>query len=86
MRAIQDMSIEELGAFVCQALVDAGITVTLTGGACVAIWSEGKYVSHDLDFIEEGPVTRRALVEALKPLGFLPKGRYFVHPETPLFI
>ena len=55
------MSIEELAGLVCQTLQNAGITVTLTGGACVAIWSKGKYVSHDLDFIEEGPVPRKAV-------------------------
>ena len=46
------MSAEELAAHVCQTLGDAGITVTLTGGACVAIWSDGAYTSRDLDFVE----------------------------------
>jgi hypothetical protein len=64
------MSVEELGALVCQALRDAGVIVTLTGGACVTIWSQGKYVSRDLDFIEEGPVPRRKVREVLKQLGF----------------
>src|SRR5438045_4398595 len=80
------MSTEELAALVCQTLRDAGITVTLTGGACVAIWSGGAYLSHDLDFIEEGPVTRRRLREVLAPLGFEAKARYFVHPDTTFFI
>jgi hypothetical protein len=48
------MSAEELAGLVCETLLKAGITTTLSGGGCVAIWSEGKYVSHDLDFIEEG--------------------------------
>jgi hypothetical protein len=48
------MSAEELAAHVCQTLGDAGITVTLTGGACVAIWSDGAYTSRDLDFVEQG--------------------------------
>jgi len=37
------MSAEELAGLVCGTLQNAGITVTLTGGGCVAIWSEGKY-------------------------------------------
>lgn len=86
MKSVADMSAEELAGLVCQALRDAGVTVTLTGGACVSIWSEGRYVSHDLDFIEEGPVPRRKVVDALKALGFEPKGRHFVHPETEFFV
>lgn len=80
------MSAEELAGLVCQTLKDAGVTVTLTGGACVAIWSQGKYVSKDLDFIEEGPVPRRKIRDALKPLGFREEGRYFVHPATTIFV
>lgn len=86
MKTIADMSAEELAALVCHALHAAGITVTLTGGACVAIWSDGQYVSDDLDFIEEGPVPRRKLLEALRPLGFKPEGRHFVHSNAKYFI
>ena len=48
MKQIGDMSAEELAGLVCHALRQAGVTVTLTGGACVAIWSEGRYVSDGL--------------------------------------
>src|SRR5947209_18070322 len=80
------MTIEELAARVCQALRDAGVTVTLTGGGCVAIWSDGKYVSYDLDFIEEGPVPRRRVRDVMRSLGFQMKGRHFVHPQTTFFV
>jgi hypothetical protein len=86
VKPIGDMSAEELAGLVCQALRDAGITVTLTGGACVTIWSDGKYVSHDLDFVEEGPVPRRKVRDALDALGFAPQGRHFVHPDTVFFV
>jgi hypothetical protein len=80
------MSCEELAGLVCQSLKDAGIVVTLTGGACVMIWSEGKYVSSDLDFIEEGPVPRRKIREEMGKLGFTEKSRYFIHPDTSFFV
>ena len=80
------MSVEELAGLVCETLANAGITTTLTGGACVAIWSEGKYVSRDLDFVEEGPVPRRQVKDALAKIGFNEKDRYFIHPETKLFV
>jgi hypothetical protein len=80
------MSAEELAGRICQSLQDAGVTVTLTGGACVAIWSKGKYVSHDLDFIEEGPVPRQKIRAVLRRLGFAEKGRHFVHPKNKFFV
>ncbi len=80
------MSLEELAGYLCQSLHDAGVIVTLTGGACVAIWSNGKYVSADLDFIEEGPVPRRKIRAILEDLGFYEKDRYFVNPSTPLIV
>ena len=86
MKPISRMTPEELGGLICQTLQGAGVTVTLTGGACVAIWSKGQYVSDDLDFVEEGPVPRRKIREVMKRLGFHEKGRHFVHPETNLFV
>lgn len=86
MKSIAEMSVEELAGLVCETLGDSGITVTLTGGACVAIWSDGLYVSKDLDFIEEGPVPRRQVKDALATIGFTEKNRYFVHPATEFFI
>ena len=86
MKAIANMSAEELAGLVCDALRCAGITVTLTGGACVGIWSNGRYTSDDLDFIEEGPVPRRAVRQVMETLGFSARGRYFVHAATKLFV
>ncbi|ANO51875.1 hypothetical protein BA177_12290 [Woeseia oceani] len=86
MKPVAQMSAEELSALVCDALEKAGITVTLTGGACVAIWSNGQYVSKDIDFIEEGPVPRRQVVAVLISLGFSEKNRYFVHKDTEFFV
>lgn len=86
MKPIAAMSVEELAGLVCETLANAGITTTLTGGACVAIWSEGKYVSRDPDFIEEGPVPRRRVKDALSTIGFKEKDRYFIHPETNFYV
>lgn len=66
--------------------MNVGISATLTGGACVAIWSEGKYHSRDLDFIEEGPVSRRKVRDVLTTIGFTEKDRHFVHPETEYYV
>ena len=44
-------------------------------------------MSNDLDFIEEGLVSRAKRIDALRPLGFVAgKGRHFEHPQSPFFI
>lgn len=86
MKSVADMSIEELAGLVCETLANAGITTTLTGGACVAIWSGGNYMSRDLDFIEEGPVPRCQVKNTLAKIGFREKDRYFVRPDTEFFV
>jgi hypothetical protein len=86
VKSIGEMSPEELAGLVCKTLQEAGVVITLTGGACVGIWSQGKYVSNDLDFIEEGPVPRRKIRTVLGSLGFQENGRHFVHPDTVIFI
>ena len=86
MKSVADMSIEELAGWVCETLENAGITTTLTGGACVTIWSDGHYVSRDLDFVEEGPVPRCQIRNVLAEIGFREKDRYFVHQQTEFFV
>jgi hypothetical protein len=82
LKGIGEMSLEELAGFVCQALMDVGVTVTLSGGSWVAIWSQGKYVSYDLDFIEEGPASPMKVRDVLVGLGFKKGiGRHFLHPQ-----
>ena len=40
-----------------------------------------KCISRTLDFVEEGPVSRRQVKAALARAGFMEKNRYFVRPE-----
>ena len=86
MKTVKDMSIGELGAFVSSHLEDHGVTVTLTGGACVTIYSDNRYQSYDLDFIEEMPSARKRLIDILAGIGFTEDRRYFHHPETRFFL
>jgi hypothetical protein len=70
---------------VSRALERHGITAVLVGGACVAIYSENRYVSGDLDFVTE--VSPKKLAAPLGELGFRPVGgRHFEHPECRAFL
>lgn len=73
----------ELAALVSEALEEAGIVATLSGGAAVSIYSQNRYISEDLDFVTVAFV--KELKEVLEPLGFQHKGRprlsVFEHPK-----
>ena len=80
------MSLGELAAFVCSHLKKHGIHAVLSGGACVSIYTENKYQSYDLDFIENVSTKRKTLRTVLEKIGFSEKNRYFIHPDTEFYI
>jgi len=81
------MSIGELAAFVSSHLRRNGIEAVLSGGSCVSIYSQNKYASLDLDFIEFGLNSRRKLKKVLAEIGFIGgKDRYFKSSETDIFL
>lgn len=80
------MATGELAAWVATHLLSRGIDVVLSGGAVVEIYSRGRYVSLDMDFIEQSLTTRRKLRDALAEIGWFEKNRYFTHPETEYFL
>jgi len=88
MKSIGEMSMEELGAFVCSALEKEGIETVLSGGCCVEIYSHGRYTSDDIDLIDRFNGGHRKIKEVMEKLGFKEHKmkRYFVHNETALFI
>lgn len=85
MKPFKEMTIGEVAAFVAAHLRTSGISVVLTGGSCVSIYTDNRYRSYDLDFIEEGRSTRKKIAASLREIGFLEKDRYFTHPDTPYF-
>jgi hypothetical protein len=80
------MTLGELAAYIDTHLREGGIDVVLSGGACVTIYSEHKYVSKDLDFISRFALDRAKVDSAMKELGFEQRGRYYYHPQTPYFV
>jgi hypothetical protein len=87
VKSIKDMSIGELAAFISSYLKRNGIDAILSGGSCVSIYSENKYASLDLDFIEFGSIGRRKLKKVLGEIGFFSgKDRHFKNSETDIFL
>jgi hypothetical protein len=86
MKPVAKMSVGELAAYVSSHLRTLGIDVVLSGGSCVSIYSKGKYVSEDLDFIDTRFATTREIREAMSTIGFVPENRYFKHRDTVLLV
>lgn len=86
MKSIKKMTLEELAAFISTHLRNNGIDIVLTGGSCVSIYSENKYVSMDLDFIETFYTKRKNLAKHLSEIGFFEENRYFKNPDTDFIV
>lgn len=83
MKSIARMTQAELAAYVQASLAENGITVVLSGGAAVSIYTLNRYVSRDVDLVNVYSVARRKLRFVMEELGFQEQNRYFVHPLSP---
>jgi len=86
MKPVKEMSLTELGSYICTHLKEKGIDVVLSGGSVVEIYSSGRYVSYDMDFINRYNEQRKNIVAAMNELGFSEERKYFVHPDTKYFV
>ena len=71
---------EELWHYVAIHLKRKGIDTILVGGAVVSIYTNGLYQSGDLDFVRLDFFTE-GLNEAMNEIGFIRKGRHFIHKD-----
>ena len=86
MKAVREMNQGELAAYIDSHLKANGVEVALSGGACVAVFSEYLYVSKDLDFVARFQIDHDKVEYLMGKLGFSRKGRYFAHPESEYFV
>jgi len=82
MKPIKEMSQAELAAFVQNHLRSKEIVVILSGGAVVAIYTKGLYVTKDIDLVNVHFTQRQKIVSAMEEIGFFPVGRHFQHPDS----
>ena len=86
MKITQSLPLPDLAALICDACLKSGIDVVLSGGACVSIYTENRYVSFDLDFVLRTPVPRKKIKTTMGELGFLEDGRHFRHSGNPFIV
>lgn len=80
------MSIKDLAIYLSDYLNKNGIETVLSGGACVIIYTNNKFMSYDLDFVLLSYVAPKKIKEAMRKVGFQEEGKYFTHEETPYFV
>ncbi|MEO6094658.1 MAG: hypothetical protein ABIW76_02915 [Fibrobacteria bacterium] len=80
------MGLQELAQYTYQGLKREGIEVTLSGGACVSIYTDNAFQSGDLDFIRQGTDSIERVSTAMTAMGFKNHGRHFTHPDSELFV
>jgi len=73
----------EMCALIVETLAGSGIDVVLVGGSCVCIYTNERFGSLDLDFIDLTYSRRKEIAAALAKIGFTPRGntKYFQHPD-----
>ena len=75
----------ELAGFVSSHFRKHNIDAVLSGGACVCVYSENRYVSYDLDYVTFATIGEVKAV--LSRLGYEKgRGRHFEHPECSFVI
>jgi len=79
MKLTKKMTLEQFAIAVAAELKMHDIDVVLTGGAVVAIYSTGKYVSKDADFLSA--TDHKTITQAMHTLGFKNVGKDFYHDD-----
>jgi hypothetical protein len=80
VKLTKKMALKHFAVTVAAELKKHGIDVVLTGGAVVSIYSTGKYVSKDVDFLSA--TDHKAIVSVMRRLGFKNVGKDFYHDDT----
>ena len=83
---IKGLALEDFAIAVSDYLRKAGIETVLSGGACVSIYTNNKYISYDLDFVLISSDREKDVKNLLLEIGFFLENRYFKHPETEYYL
>jgi hypothetical protein len=83
---LESLSLKDLAIYVSDILRENGIRTVLSGGACVSIYTDNKYLSYDLDFVLLSYEERKRVDPIMRSIGFQPQGRHFRHKDTPFLV
>ena len=86
MKLGQRSSLGDVAFTVGDALRRAGIEAVLTGGACASLYTRGRHVSADADFVLGATTDARAVVEAMRSIGFRRTGDHWTCPGVRFYV
>lgn len=75
-------SLEEMWKKVASYLKSQNIESVLVGGGVATIYSQGQYMSGDLDFVMGWGNNHKQIQKALEEIGFFRTGTIYRHPQT----
>ena len=79
---LRNCTLEELWEYIATHLAKKDIPVVLVGGAVVTVYTQGAYVSGDLDFVPHLLIRAKEIASAMKEIGFTKSAhRSFTHPD-----
>lgn len=80
----QNIETGDLASLISEHLKKDKIETVLVGGSCVTIYSKNSYISRDLDYVAHEDFSK--IRASLEKIGFVRKGRIFIHAECPFAI
>jgi hypothetical protein len=83
---IKGISLKDLAIYISDYLRKNGIDTVLSGGACVTIYTDNKYLSYDLDFVLQVYIDRKRIKTVMEKIEFQEEGRSFKHKDTRYYI
>ena len=83
---LKNLSLADFAVSVSDYLRRNGIQVVLSGGACVSIFTDNKYISYDLDLVMLSSGEQKKTKALITAIGFTEEGRYFRHPDSEFFL
>lgn len=75
-------SLEEMWKKLAAYLKSKNIDSVLVGGGVATIYSQGQYMSGDLDFVMGWGNSHKQIQKALEEIGFFRTGTIYRHPQT----
>jgi hypothetical protein len=83
---LKGLSIQDFALNICDYLIKNDIKLALSGGACVAIYTDNKYMSYDLDFVLISDEKQKKIKHLLLEIGFYEDGMFYKHLDSQYFL
>lgn len=78
----RDLTMRDVATIVATRLKEHDVLVSVVGGSAVTLHAPDTYTSADIDLVALSGIERKKIDAALASLGYVRKGRNYVHSES----